>query len=297
MMEAAGPISPTFDFGLGGGGTGAGHEPFNLNEFVASPPDEQTDDFMASFSLDGPDQHSSAQPAYEDEHGVFHPGSSELGPSSSSSGQHPSESSQVSYAAMTIPQLQQLHQQIVASSNPSTPANSHSPASGVSPAGPSSSSHTHGHQQPGAPSETDLQAILDSMLAQSPTQQNGTVANGVPTGMDIGSLMGQLAGMGQGGANQLHQQQQGPPSFPSSPLAHQDPTATALQRLQQLQQLQHYQSQFIQQQVSPPLRPNRGGTPRGGAASMGTQSGATRTPSRLFCRRLTPLIHRGPTQN
>lgn len=298
MMEACGPISPTsFDFGMGEGAP-AGAGDFNLNEFVASPPDEhQTDDFMASFTLDGNDTHSVTHPSYEDGQGGQQSSLSELGPPSTSS--HPSggsvygvDSPAVSYPAMSIPQLQQLHQQLVASSsNPSTPQHSHSPAS-VSPAGPSSLSH--GHQQPAGPSESDLQAILDSMLVQSPQQQQQqqqqNQGGASPTnvglgGMDIGSLMGQLAGMGQGGGGQLHQHHAPPPSsFPRSPLGHppqqQDETATALQRLQQLQQLQHYQSQFIQQQVSPLHSAIRNGRETGHGGQRVGKSGEGSGPPR-----------------
>lgn len=252
MMEAAGPeASSPFDFL--DGGVSAGGEPFSMNEFVASP-DGHTDDFMASFSLDGDNLNSSTHQSYEED---SFPSASLTGElngrplahvSGSTSSGYPTQQPNPSYAAMSIPQLQQLHQHIVAStSNPSTPQHSHSPAT-ASPAG--QTSQQAAGQTPG-PSEADLQAILDSMLVQSPnsSQQGGLSDNGLPAGMDLGALMGQLAGVGQGG-------QVAPPSAPPSSsflpqtqLNTDNQTATALQRLQQLQQLQHYQSQFIQQQV------------------------------------------------
>ena len=237
MMEAAGPSSP-FDFDSMQMGTGNGD--FNISEFVTSPPDNDinshanTDDFMASFSLDGAggesaDQHSSSSHFNQD-------------PTSS-------PTTTVDYPPMTISQLQQLHSQIQQQSSPSGSA--------------SPSVHVGGPAPP-PPSEAELQSILDGLMNNSSNTNSpqGLVDAG---NMDLGSLMGQLAGMGQNGAGHhqhQNQQQEGPSAFaspapppPQLQQGHNESTATALQRLQQLQQLQQYQSQFIQQQVSPSLPP------------------------------------------
>ncbi|KAL7413800.1 hypothetical protein BDY24DRAFT_414929 [Mrakia frigida] len=221
MMEAAGPSSP-FDFESIQMGPGSNGD-FNLSEYVTSPPDQHTtDDFMAAFSLDGVHENgtsSTSSPPFNHH--------------------HPSPSTD--YPPMSIAQLQQLHSQISQQSSPSGGP-------------PSPSVHLAGPQHP--PSESDLQSILDGLMTtNSPRTQQGLVDAG---NMDLGSLMGQLAGMannGGGGALQ-QQQQEGPSAFaspsPQPPQLQQaqgESTATALQRLQQLQQLQQYQSQFIQQQL------------------------------------------------
>lgn len=162
------------------------------------------------------------------------------------------ESSSKSYAPISISQLQQIHSQLSSQHNSPSAA---SPSAHVQ-------SNQNGQQQQ-QPSESELQSILDGIMANasSPVGGGGLVDAG--NSVDLASMLGmshtgQLAA--QAAAAFSAHQQQG------------EDTATALQRLQQLQQLQHFQSQFIQQQVSLPCRRQDKTNPHGASSSKKSAS-------------------------